>query len=211
VVVKVSPPNLPNYNVIECSKVVASEGKSDLYVLEALAKSIGIEDIEFRELGGKSSLTTKLESLRKSSGFDKVVSLLVVRDADLDACSAWVSIRGALSSAGFPAPHRVCEFVNGAPKVAALILPPDSSQGELEDWLLMSIAKQSVMTCVNQFFNCLDSVSVAQPRQLAKAKANVFIASKPEPHVSVGVAAQKGYWHLEHECFSEVKRLLREM
>ena len=46
---------------------------------------------------------------------------------------------------------------------------------------------------------------------MEKACAHVFIATKPQPHVSVGVAAKKGYLDLNHVQFADVRNFLREL
>ena len=44
-----------------------------------------------------------------------------------------------------------------------------------------------------------------------KARAHAFIATKPDPHVSVGVAARKKYWNLDHPALTPVCDFLRSV
>ena len=38
-----------------------------------------------------------------------------------------------------------------------------------------------------------------------------YPATTPDPHVSVGVAAQKKHWNLDHEVFDGVRRFLKSL
>ena len=41
-----------------------------------------------------------------------------------------------------------------------------------------------------------------------KAFAHAFLATRPDPHVSVGVAARKGYWDLDRPALEGVRSFL---
>ena len=44
-----------------------------------------------------------------------------------------------------------------------------------------------------------------------KARVHAWLATRPEPHVSVGFAAQKGYWDLDHAAFAGVREFLKAL
>ena len=44
-----------------------------------------------------------------------------------------------------------------------------------------------------------------------KARARAYLAMKPDQHVSVGVAARKGYWNFDHDAFDGVRGFLTSL
>jgi hypothetical protein len=64
---------------------------------------------------------------------------------------------------------------------------------------------------VEQYFQCLHQQGVPEPRNLSKAKVQVFLASREEAGKRLGEAAQAGYLPLEHEAFEEVRDFLRQL
>jgi hypothetical protein len=49
------------------------------------------------------------------------------------------------------------------------------------------------------------------PQDLSKAKVHAFLASRREPDLRLGEAAEKGYWPLDSESFTSIKELLRKI
>lgn len=41
-----------------------------------------------------------------------------------------------------------------------------------------------------------------------KARAHAWLATQPLPHVSVGVAALRGYWNLDHQALDAARQFL---
>ena len=78
----------------------------------------------------------------------------------------------------------------------------------LEALLCRTFAGTAVDRCIDTFFQCAAAADIRHPD---KARAHAWLATRPEPHVSVGVAAKKGYWDLEHEAFGEVGRFFRSL
>lgn len=62
------------------------------------------KDIQVMDFGGNDDLPKYLAVLKKTSGFDKVKTLLIVRDAERDVSSAIQQIGTALENNGFTAP-----------------------------------------------------------------------------------------------------------
>ena len=65
--------------------------------------------------------------------------------------------------------------------------------------------------CIDEFFECIGGEAEIEVTRMEKARARVFIATQPELHVSVGVAAKKGYWDLDHDEFTGVRNFLLEL
>ena len=94
-----------------------------------------------------------------------------------------------------------------------LILPGDRDSGMLETLLCRTFADTPVDRCINDFFRCFErSEAGAHIRNQDKARAQVFLATRETPQMSVGVAAQKGYWgDFGHDVFGEVRRFLSSL
>ena len=44
-----------------------------------------------------------------------------------------------------------------------------------------------------------------------KARAHAYIATRRDPYLSVGVAAQRSYWDLDHAVFDGIRNFLRSL
>ena len=64
--------------------------------------------------------------------------------------------------------------------------------------------------CIDDFLRCVEE-SNEPSRRPDKARAHAYLTTKPQPHVSVGVAAQKGYWNLDHAALEDVRGFLASL
>ena len=71
----------------------------------------------------------------------------------------------------------------------------------LETLLCDSILENPENRCIEDYFGCIASLRDHPLSSLDKARARVYLAAKPRPHLSVGLAAKAGYWNLDHEVF----------
>lgn len=92
-----------------------------------------------------------------------------------------------------------------------MILPGENQNGMLETVLCMSISGCEVDDCIDQFFGCVEDEAGISIRRREKARARVYLATRPDPHLSVGVAAKRGYWNLNHGAFEGVRNFLCEL
>lgn len=74
-----------------------------------------------------------------------------------------------------------------------------------------TITDNKVSQCIDRFFECIRDEAKIDVTRMEKARDHVFIATKPQPYVSVGVAAKKGYWDLNHMQFEDERNFLREL
>ena len=173
-----------------------------------------IEHLQIQNFGGVSELKSFLGVLVKQSGFDDTVRMIgIVRDAEAAAEGAFQSVQSSLRKAGLPVPDRPEEMAGAAPAVNVLILPGDRDSGMLETLLCRTFADTAVDRCIDDFFRCFaDSEAGARIRNPDKARAQVFLATRKTPQMSVGVAAKKGYWgDFGHDVFREVRRFLSSL
>ncbi len=171
------PPEKP-FEPITRSKVLAVEGKDEEELFSALIACLNLSDIEIWALGGKDKFRRNIRALTITSGFDGVTSLGVVRDADKDPAGAFQSVCGALESAGLPRPTTPLQPVGDAPQVMVMILPDGETPGMLEDLCLRSVAEDPAMSCVDEYFRCLEGWLQELPRNPSKARVRAFLASR---------------------------------
>ena len=172
------------------------------------------KQLQIQNFGGVDELNGFLGVMVKQSGFRDTVKMLgIVRDAETSAERAFQSVRSSLHNAQLPVPDRPGERAGAAPAVNVLILPEKQSSGMLETLLCRTFADTAVDRCIDDFFRCFgESESGACIRNPDKARARAFLATRPIPQVSVGVAAKKGYWgDLDHDVFRGIRRFLSSL
>jgi len=191
------------------SCVLVVEGEEDKFFFEAFNKYLGLERIQVVPLG-KTKLRTNLKTLLLTSGHENILSLAIVRDADLNAASAFQSICDALKAVDLPAPTRPLISTGQNPQVTVMILPQEGVNGMLEDLCLRSVTGDSATPCVDQYFECLQERNIPLAQNMSKARVQVFLASKKKT-LRLGEAAQAGYWPFSDVAFAQVKSFLQQI
>jgi len=229
-------------------KLLLVEGRDEVKLFDKLLADLNIEDVEMRDIMGKTKFRKNIKSLPTLSGFWRVTSIGIVQDADTDPKGAFDSICGALQAADLPIPTAPLQPVGDDPQVMIMILPDAETPGMLEDLCLESVTNDPAMACVAEYFRCLEerlkagtlpgNLSKARVRtflasmewleeahfdhiqkRLAEylpelpdapsaARAHTFLASRYKPDLDLGIAAQAGYWQLDHAAFAQVKQFL---
>ena len=184
------------------------EGRDQLRFSQALLRHLGITGVQIHDFGGVNQLRSFLGGFVASDGFSRVERLGVIRDAEDSAEDAFRSVQDALASVELSVPEEPGENVGGEPWVSVLILPGAGRPGMLETLLCESLADEPVNQCIDEFFQCVGEASI---KNMHKARAFAFLSTRPEPRHSVGVAALRGQWDLEHAAFEPVRRFLEEL
>lgn len=201
---------MPRAIQIESAVQLLVEGNDQRNFFEAFINHLAIENIQVQNFGGVDELRSFLLALADAPNFHETVrSIDIVRDAETSATGAFQSVQTSLANAGLPVPGSPGKRTGASPIVTALILPDENRQGMLETLLCESFAGTPVDQCIDGFFRCVErfpDVSVGRPD---KARARVYLTTKPDPHLSVGVAAKKGYWDLQHSVFNNVRDFLQ--
>ena len=186
------------------------EGNDQRNFFEAFTSHLSITNVQVRDFGGVNQLSDFLEGFVDAAGFRETVqSLGIVRDAETSAGGAFQSVQSALINASLPVPNSPAERTDTSPAVTVLILPGGNRQGMLETLLCESFTGTSVDHCIDDFFECVESLSGMSIKNPDKARARVYLTTKPKPHFSVGVAAKKKYWNLNHNVFGTVRDFLQ--
>jgi hypothetical protein len=198
---------------IEITKgnLLVVEGRDEELFFGALLKHMQLQNIQVIPIGGKTNLRPNLKALTLSPQFSEVSSLGVLRDANDDPSSAFGSVRDALIAVGLAAPQKPLVTAGDSPRVTVMILPEENSPGMLEGICLRAVENDRATSCVGQYFQCLREQNLSLPRNISKAKIQVFLASRSEAGKRLGEAAQAGYWPWDHAAFEELKHFLSKL
>jgi hypothetical protein len=200
---------------IEKSSILVVEGKDEEQFFQSLLRHLNIERIQILPLGGKTQLKDNLNAIKSLTGYDDVNSIGIVRDANGNRKGAFDSVCSALKGADLPVPDNPLIPVAGDPKVTVMIMPPEENMGTgrmLEDLCYAAVAEDRAIKCVKQYFECLEEQGLSLPdNAIAKARIHAFLASRKEPDLRLGEAAQKGYWRWDNPAFDEVKAFLQQL
>lgn len=196
---------------IESEIQILVEGNDQRNFFEAFISHLAIANIQVQNFGGVDQLRDFLEGLVDVTGFQAVKSVGIVRDAETSAQAAFQSVQSSLSNAGLPVPNQPEERAGSSPAVTVLILPGNNRPGMLETLLNETFANTPVDDCINAFFGCVEDASGVPTQRPHKARARIYLTTKPEPHLSVGVAAKRGYWNLDHPVFDQLREFLRAL
>ena len=193
------------------SKLVAVEGLEEVAFFDALAQDLSIPGIQVKDYAGKNKLGHFLKALVRTPGFREVDSLGIVRDADDNAKSAFQSVESALSNAGLNVLTKSGDRARAKPRVSILILPDGRRRGMLEDVCLDWVRSQPAFPCIEELFHCVLEVGDPQPRNMSKAQAYAYLATREDPGRRVGEAAKCGTWPFQHSAFKVVRDFLKTL
>lgn len=209
-----------SHGPITYKKIIAVEGPDDDNFFDALLRRMNITDFDIRFVGGKDEFKNKLPALKNVSGFFNangspfVTHLAIIRDENGD--NAFESVTNTLKKGGFTPPKKRGLFSNGNPRIGIFIMPGETVGGTmLEDLCLKSVENHPAMKCVDEFASCVSALP-ASPKNISKAKvqvfkAQVFLAAQPEAVDSVGLGAQKKYWNFDSPALDELKQFLSNL
>ena len=196
---------------IRNKKVMVVEGKDDVGFFVKMLDKLNIFGVYVASLGGKDKFNDDLPDLQKRPAFSDITHFGVIRDQDID--NAFESVANILSrKMGFKnIPSENGQFVSGTPLIGIFIMPGNSIRGKtLEDLCLKTVEDHPAMQCVNEFASCASALE-NKPKNMAKAKAQTFLAAQPEIVNSVGLGAEKNYWDFDSPSLNELKQFLNNL
>jgi len=198
---KIEPPPVP----VSLSKVLLVEGSTPVHFFEALLCQLGLNDsVEIRDFGGVRQMRAFVRAFASSSEFRRLVkSMGVVRDAETNAGGARQSVDDALKAAALPE----------AVQTSVFILPDNERPGMIETLCIESVRQTPVFSCVEQFFQCVETQGVDLPGAPhdAKNRAQAFLATRSEVQLYPGIAAYRGYWPWDSAVFANLKEFLEAL
>lgn len=187
------------------TQLICVEGRDEVNFFTAIFSFLNIDNVQILDFEGKSNFRTKIKSLVLIPGFDKVVKLALIRDADNDAIdSIFASLTASLESVSLTIPESNQVFSNGNPSVGIFIMPGNSQPGALEDLCISSITADANYCCIENYFDCIDT-PLTHP---SKAKVLCFLSCKEPYSNSLGLGALKGHWNFSNDAFNSLTEFL---
>jgi hypothetical protein len=196
--------------IIQHSRIMAVEGKDEVHFFSCLLNYMGQDDIEVFDVGGTVQFNDKFPALVRRSGFNsKVKKMAIIRDAEDNAENAFQSIKNILIKENITPPEKPNQFSIGKPNVGIFIMPGDFENGMLEDLCLRTVKDHPAVKCVDVFIECVSKLE-NPPRNIAKSKAQAFLAAMPDIVSSVGLGAEKRYWDFSSDELKKLKNFLSD-
>jgi hypothetical protein len=193
------------------TRLLAVEGDDEVNFFGKLLEYMDISDfVDIRKSGGKDKFKDLMQAFTITRGFSYIERIAIIRDADENADNAFKSVTGTLKKIGLKSPALPGQFSSGLPAVGVFIMPDNSSPGMLENLCLETVKDQEVMKCVDSFIACTQQLK-EKPKNIPKAKAQVFLAAKPRLVSSVGLGAQKGYWDFKSNHLKPLLSFLNQL
>ena len=189
--------------------VLIGEGIDEENFFKCFIKHADLHGIEVRGIGGKAQLKDSLGALKITTGYNKVRTLGITRDADVDYADAFRKVQLALENVGLAVPREPLTLVGNNPQIVVLILPRPNQNGMLEDLCLEAGQGDPAMACVDTFFRCIEENVPIQPRNKSKAKVHAFLSTREEEHSRLGLAAQKKCWSFDNGAFDIIREFLK--
>ncbi len=183
----------------------------EVRLFRALARHCNISGIQLQPYGGRDNLKSYLNTFMSLGGFGSVETLAIVGDANSSLENATKRIQDVLREADLPVPDNSLHMkvsVDRKPRTCFLIIPHDSATGMLEDVCLKSVKGDPALECIEEYFACIDKSKIPGPKNRAKARVHAFLASRPDPGLRLGEAADAKIWKFEADAFRPLKQLL---
>lgn len=189
--------------------VVVGEGLDEQNFFECFIKHVRLSGIEVRDIGGKTKLEENLRTLKITTGYNKISTLGITRDADDDYAGAFTSVQRALRNVGLAVPREPLTLAGSNPRIVVLILPRPNQNGMLETLCLEAVQGDPAMPCLDAFFRCIEDTVPIQPKNKSKAKVHAFLSTREEESSRLGLAAQKKYWPFDSGAFDVIRNFLK--
>ena len=197
---------------IDCPKQLLVEGRDEELLLNRLIRHLHIEDLQVQNYQGKNNLGNFLQDMVVVVGFNSVQTMGIVQDADECAHSALQSIQSHLQNANLPVPTTFLVPTESTPITSIFVVPDNSGGGALEHLCLSALAEDPAMPCVDEFITCIEKAGCSTPENRKdKARIHAFLASRQDPELRLGEAAQRGYIPWNHPAFAQLAQFLQSL
>lgn len=174
-------------------------------------------DIQVMDFGGNDELVNYLMNLKNMSGFDRVVSLGIIRDAEKDYKRACRDVIHSLEKSGFEPPLKHGEWNSNESgmKVGFALFPLiDNMPGTLEDLCLRILSEkngENILSRIDSFLATMQETYGRMYRRIHKNKLNTYLASNDDyVAMPLGVASKAGAFDWCSKELEPLKKFLRD-
>jgi hypothetical protein len=207
---------------IKYSKLLLVEGIDAYYFWIWALQPFGVGDVQVMDFGGITELTVFLKTLSGLSGYDKVTTIVIARDAETNSKTAVDNIKKALLKAQLSVPVNSFEFSVTTPRVAFMLFPgfDDNKKlisGTLED-LCVKIIKDSdnqKLDCVKAYLDCLGNYLSEKGQEIKRPHKTFlhayFAGDNKYVGMKIGEASQAGVWDWGHDKLKPFKNVITSM
>lgn len=211
--------------VIHKKHLILCEGKDEWRFLVRYLNSPALqenpffsEDIEALDFGGNEDLSAYLAALKLIEGFSDIVSLLVIRDAELDAQKAVHQVQSALRANSLEVPAAQGKWTNGTPKTCFLLFPALGTRecpGTLEDLCVTILDDTIAETPLEEIDAFVEHLEQDQKRAFShrhKTRLHAYFSVNDKfVSMKVGEAADAGAFNWFHPNLDPLKDCLSKM
>jgi len=204
-----------NKTEIKKPNLLLVEGADAKFFCIWALEAYGVEEVQVMDFGGITELNGYLTTLSLLPGYDKVMAIVIARDAEENPKTAISSIQKALQVNGLPVPAGPFEFDGNTPRVAFMLFPGFNEKrqltaGTLEDLCLAILKNQNQprLACVKAYLACLEAQGQALQWQHKSLLHTYFAGENRFVGMKIGEASKAGAWNWEHERLQLFKNTL---
>ena len=182
-------------------------------VRSAILNRLDPSEMEVSDFGGVSELRGFLSAVWNASGARTTIEAIgIIRDAETDAGAAFQSAKDAVRAIGLCPAESPLQVVGHKPRIGILILPPEKREGMLEDVCLEAVRCDAAMPCVDEYIECVsEKVPGWRDGNGKKSRVQAFLASRREPGLKLGEAAQLNAWNWDHATYGPIKQFISDL
>lgn len=179
-------------------KKLLVEGNNDQHVILALCNRFEIaENFDIIDSKSIGNLFLQIPVRFKQS---EVNTIGIIIDADTDIKSRWLSLSALLKSERFTVPDNIptdgLVISANDKKVGVWIMPNNSSNGMLEDFISFLVPKDDqLLTVANDTLNSIEEKGLNKYAMVHKSKAliHTWLSWQDDPGTPMGLAITKRY------------------
>lgn len=207
----------PRNKPISQKKIIIVEGRDEAELVYLLLQKLNLTEVQVIDAEGKDKFGSRIRAAFKEPGFEDVVCMAVMRDADADAVAARESALHWIKHQNLPVPAKgQLHSTGGGIKVSVWISPDNSTAGMLEDLFLRCICNEPAYALAVEYVDALierystggQEYSFSKPSNLAKARSHAVLTATDGPIKSIGIAAARGNWACDHEELDGLRKFL---
>lgn len=172
-------------------------------------------DFQVMDFGGNEQLADYMLILKNMEGFEKVKSMIIVRDAETNTESAICQIQAALKKCDLPVPPEPYCLEGENIKIGYLLFPTcaaEVKQGALEDLCLAILAEKNHGAILNEIDGLMEKLEDKYSRKFPhefKSKLHSYFSVTDEfVSLKIGEAARAGAFDWDNEKLLPLKEFL---
>ncbi len=200
---------------LTADRLLLVEGKDEVNLLGRLVKDClkdDGQDIQILDVGSKNNFRPNLLGIKVAAQARPTLrSVGVIRDADDNAESSFVSVCNSVRSVGYEPPAAHATFSNDTPAIGVFIVPDGSQSGAIETLCRRSVEGEDAAQCADEYIECLKNRNALRSRNHDKTFAHAYLAAKRNPVARVGEGAQQGVWNFQSPAFAALSQFVRDL